>query len=146
LARIFDAPLTTNDQSIDRVLAAGLPVILVFVDGSSQAGLAETMDRLARENAGKLLVVKVPLKDNPNAQLRFGIVLPPAVASVSNRGQVLSKSEGINPEELAQHTAYLLGQGPKPEGSRHKCTKPSPPSWKASSAFPANSTGDRCSL
>src|SRR5437867_3952026 len=33
MAQVFDEPINTTDQSLDRVLAAGLPVALVFLDG-----------------------------------------------------------------------------------------------------------------
>ena len=46
MAQVFDVPLTTTDQSLDRVLGTGMPVALVFLGGSSSS-LDETLARLA---------------------------------------------------------------------------------------------------
>ena len=113
LIRNFDTPLTTNDMSIDRVLAAGPPVLLVFLDSSIPAGFEQELERLARENAGNLLVVKVPAKDNPVSLSRFRIHATPAVAAIQ-KGQPISQAESITPSDLRQQAAYLLGKGPKP--------------------------------
>lgn len=110
---VFDTPITTNDLSIDRVLAAGLPVVLVFLDGNPAPELSQSIDRLARENAGAMLLAKVPLKENPASAQRYGVWRAPAVVTLAN-GLVKSKAENINGSDLAKHTAYLLGRGPRP--------------------------------
>jgi thioredoxin len=114
LIRKFDAPILTNDLSIDRVLAAGLTVLFVFLDGSLPAGLDGALNDLAREYAGQMLIVKVPAKDNPNSRNRYGIVRIPTLVAVKD-GQVLSRGEDIQPEDIKRHAAYLLGKGPKPQ-------------------------------
>lgn len=113
MVRTFDTPITTNDQSIDRVLNAGLPVALVFLDGPAPAALDEAMNRIARAEAGKLLVAKVQRKDSPEAARRFGITYPPAIATYKN-GQAPSKAEGILAPDFEKHVNFLLGKGPKP--------------------------------
>ncbi len=128
---VFDTPITTNDLSIDRVLAAGLPVVLVFLDGNPAPGLSETMERLARENAGSLLLAKVPLKDNPASAQRYGVSRAPAVVTLAN-GQVKSKAENINGADLAKHAAYLLGKGPRPEPAAQPATQPAASSSQTS--------------
>lgn len=112
----FDTPITTNDQSIDRVLATGLPIAFIFLDGSEGPGIEEISKKLARENAGKLLVVKIRKPDNPKAAQRYQIQRTPALATVLD-GKVLTKAEGISQTELESHIAYLLGNGPKPATS-----------------------------
>jgi thioredoxin 1 len=114
MVRTFDTPINTGDQSIDRVLGTGLPVALVFVDGAPEAALADTLNRLAREHAGKLLVALVQAKDNPASLRRFGISRAPAVVAVRD-SQPISQAEGIRAADVQQHIAYLLGQGPKPQ-------------------------------
>ncbi len=68
---MFDTPINTNDLSIDRVLGAGLPVLLVFLNGKAPALLEGSMERLSSENAGKLILAKVDLKDNPASARRL---------------------------------------------------------------------------
>ena len=117
MVRSFDTPITTNDQSIDRVLSAGLPVALVFLGGSPPSALEEAMDRLARTQAGNLLVARLPIKDNPETTKRYGIRRTPAVVTFKN-GQEFSRAEGLNASEFEKHVLYLLGKGPKPETPR----------------------------
>jgi thioredoxin len=109
----FDAPIITNDLSLDRVLAAGLPVALVFLDGMPAPSITEAMDRLARAYAGQMLLAKISLKDNPEAARRYGIGRVPAVVVLAKE-QVFGKAENISAADLQQYTAYLLGKGPKP--------------------------------
>src|SRR5438093_2813254 len=113
MAATFSEPINSNDQSLERVLAAGLPVALVFQDGAN--GLDETLSRLARDNAGQLLVVKVKAADNPQSVRRFlarGGSLP-AVVTLKG-GQTVSQAAPATASELEQHVAFLLGKGPRP--------------------------------
>jgi thioredoxin 1 len=110
----FDTPITTSDQSIDRVLKAGLPVLLVFLDGNTQASLSDTMRKLAQENQGKLLVVQVHAGENPESARHYQVTRTPAAVTVRDGAQ-LSKAEGVTASELERQAAYLLGKGPKPE-------------------------------
>ena len=82
MARAFDTPIITNDQSVDRVLAAGLPVLLVFLNGPAPAPLQAAMEKLARDNAGSLLVAQVQVRDNPATARRYQVAQTPAVAAV----------------------------------------------------------------
>ncbi len=117
MARVFDTPIITTDQSIDRVLAAGLPVALIFLSGEPVPALDQAMGRLAKDNAGQLLVVKVMVQDSPAVTSRYQITHTPALVTVRNN-QVQSKAEGISGADLERHVAYLLGKGPKPEVAR----------------------------
>jgi thioredoxin 1 len=111
MATTFTEPINSNDQSLERVLAAGLPVALVFQNGAN--GLDETLGRLARANAGQLLVVKINASDNPQSARRFEVQALPAVVMLKG-GQTLSQAAPASAADLEQHVAYLLGQGPKP--------------------------------
>jgi len=113
LPRTFDTPLHTTDQSIDRVLNAGMPVILVFTDGQPQPGLEQAMERLAKQHAGQLLVVSAAAKDSPEAARGFNVRVFPAVVAVKG-GQEQSKAESIASSDIEAHAAYLLGKGPRP--------------------------------
>ena len=123
LARIFDTPLYTSDQSIDRVVNAGLPVALVFLDGASHTALEQAMEQAARQCAGELLVVRVPVKDSPEAVRRYGVGSFPALVLVKN-GQVLDRVERLTVSDLESQVKYLLGKGPRPV--RAAASEPSP--------------------
>ena len=109
---VFDTPINTTDQSLDRVLAAGLPVALVFVDGPS--GLDEALNRLASRHAGKLLLVKINARENPQSAQRYQVRAAPALVTVRSK-ETVTKAEPVTATELEQHVAYLLGQGPRPQ-------------------------------
>ncbi len=112
MAPVFDTPLNTTDQSLDRVLSAGLPVALVFVDGPS--AIDDTLNRLARQHAGKALLVKLNARENPESVRRYQVRATPAVVTVRNK-EAYSQAAPVTPTEFEQHVAYLLGQGPKPQ-------------------------------
>jgi thioredoxin 1 len=114
VARVFDTPIKTNDQSVDRVLAAGLPVVLVFLDGTASSDLERAMDRLAEKNAGHLLVAQIQVRDNPETKRRYGITSSPAVVTIQDT-QERSKAQGISAADLEAHVDYLLERGPMPQ-------------------------------
>jgi len=113
MIRAFDTPIFTNDQSIDRVLAADIPVLLVFIPDQPAAQLDQALDSLAKQNAGQLLVAKVPAKDNPQVVRRFNVERLPALVTWK-KGELVSSAQGISPADLEAHAAYVLGRGPKP--------------------------------
>jgi thioredoxin 1 len=133
---MFDSPLTTNDQSIDRVLAVGLPVLLVFLKGPAAPEIENSLAALARKHAGKLLVAKVQVVDNPETAQKYQITRTPALAAVSG-GEVKSKTEAIAAEDLEQHALFLLGQGARPEPKQ----EPAPRSAESSSSQSQNNNG-----
>lgn len=112
--RVFDTPITTSDQSIQRVLSAGLPVALVFLNGRVTPELEKAMDHLAKVEAGQLLMVKVQMKDSPETTRRYQVTRTPAVVTI-RQDQVLSKAESISGNDLERQVAYLLGKGPEPQ-------------------------------
>jgi thioredoxin 1 len=118
VARTFDAPIITTDQNIDRVLAAGLPIGFVFLEGDPPPPLEQAMKHLAKDNAGKLLVVRIPVKDGQAAARRYQVSQFPALVTVCD-GQTLTKAEAIAAPDLEKHVAFLLGQGPRPQPARH---------------------------
>ncbi len=117
MAPTFDAPLFSSDQSVERVLNAGLPVALVFVDGQAPAALYQSMKTLAKQYAGQLLIVQLSMKDSQETARRYNVPGVPGVATVKN-GQVHSQAGPITAAEFEAHVRYLLGQGPKPEPAR----------------------------
>lgn len=130
MARVFDTPLFTTDQSIDRVLSAGLPVALVFVNGIAPSALAQVMGRLAEENAGSLLVVQTSVKDSPQAASRFAIRVSPALVTFRD-GKEYSRAENIAMSDLEQHVSYLLGKGSRPVEQQSAQNHSTPGSWRS---------------
>ena len=113
MAISYDTPITTSDLSIDRVLNAGLPVVLVFGDDTLDTDLARTMNQLASEFKGMMLLAKIGAKDNPQTTQRYTITHTPAVVTFRN-GRQVSTAQGINSSDLLAHQKFLLGNGPRP--------------------------------
>ncbi len=150
----FTTPIHTNEQSVERVLGAGLPVLLVFWRGDCQpcAQLNPTLDRLAERYAGKLLIAKIQVDDNRSLGQRFNVTQLPALRFVKD-GHVTAEATGAAAEPSLQAwlgaalggrpvppisgpSAPLQG-GPRPQ-PRQNASQPTP--RQASSAPSANGT------
>lgn len=135
MARNFDIPIYTSDQSVDRVLAAGLPVLLVFANGQHAAGMEEKMKHLARKHAGQLLVAQINVNDSPKTAEKYRIRSVPALVAVKN-GEPQSQAEGVSAEDLERHTLFLLGRGPRPAAPASATPPPSAASRTPGAAGP----------
>ena len=110
----FKTPIITNDQSIERVVSAGMPVILVFLNGRALDGLKQAMERLAQEYAGELLIAQIQIKDNPESCRRYAAGQAPALVTVHKK-QVVTQADGITASDFEKHVLFSLGKGPQPE-------------------------------
>jgi thioredoxin 1 len=109
---VFDTPITTDDNALDRVLSQSLPVVLVLYNTPDSA-LDNALRRVAKEHAGEILTAKVDVNANPNARQRFNNPTTPALVTVDN-GEVESHAERILPADIDAHVDFLLGMGPLP--------------------------------
>ncbi len=113
MLKVFDTVLTSNDLSVDRVLNAGLPVVMVFHDHDMPSDLRQKMEDLARQYAGRILVVRLASSDAAQAASRFGVNQFPTLVTVRD-GKTITSLVNVRPEDLKPHIAYLLGEGPLP--------------------------------
>jgi len=116
---VYDTPLITNDQSLDRVLHAGLPVALVLWDGhANPRGLDATLDTAlkdsARQAAGKLLVARMDVADNPASATRWTGSPLPAILALKD-GDSAGPAGPLTPDLLKRYVDYLLGTGERPQ-------------------------------
>src|SRR5688572_29846228 len=98
---VFDTPITTNDQSLSRVLAQKLPVMLYLFDQPNKA-LEDMLNRLARDNVGELLVARINVNENPDAYQRFNRPALPALVTL-DEGNIESKAASIHPADVEAH-------------------------------------------
>ena len=113
MAISYDTPITTSDLSIERLLNAGLPVVLVIGDNPLEIDLTRTMNQLASEFNGKMLLAKIGAKENPQTTQRYSITRTPALVTFRN-GRQVSRAFGINSSDLLAHQKFLIGNGPRP--------------------------------
>ena len=112
-ARIFDTPINSGDLSLDRVIAAGLPVAIVFLPKQSAATLEQKLNDLASRFAGELLIARVEASVNQASVRKYNVSGLPALVGVRNQ-QVITQANAISESQLEEHIAYLLGKGAKP--------------------------------
>jgi thioredoxin 1 len=117
----ISTPIHTNPQSIDRVLNAGVPVLLVFTrrDCQTCAQLTPALNRLASDYAGRALIAQVDVQEYPDLARRFEVTRLPGLGFV-RQGQVVARSSGVAAEAaLRAWFEYLSAGGarpPLPEG------------------------------
>jgi thioredoxin 1 len=112
----IDAPIHTNASNLGRVLNAGLPVLLVFWGRNCPPcdQLMPALDHLARAHAGRVLVVKVEGRDEPDLLARYHIEALPTIV-FARGGQTLATARGaVGEADLAAWAEYLAGQGAQP--------------------------------
>ena len=95
-------PVHVKDADFENVvLRANVPVIVDF--WAPWCGpckmVAPTLDKIAGEQAGKLLVAKVNTDENPAWAMKYGVQGIPTMLFMSN-GKVVHKQVGAMPEGM----------------------------------------------
>ena len=113
---IFDTPIHTSLQSVNRVLSAGLPVVLVFArNGCAPCRqLDPTLNWLAGDYAGKLLFARIDADDEPELVGRYNVSQLPSLV-FARQGQTVATAVGAAPEsDLRRWCEYLALGGAQP--------------------------------
>ncbi len=134
---VLDTVITSNDMSIDRVLQAGLPVVMLFTDRDLPADFRRSLDELAGKHAGKALIVLLRREDAPQTVSRFNVRQFPILVAYKD-GQESSRQGNATPADVQAYVTYLLGQGPKPAP---QAAEPRPASTQQSRTSQARSAG-----
>jgi thioredoxin 1 len=119
----FDTPINSNDQSFDRVLKAGLPVLTVLTAGAPAAPLQDALKQIAKANADRLLVVQVRADENPALVQRLAVRAPTLITFKD--ASEYSRAEMPSADDARVHAEYLLGRGPKPAAAPPPSSTPS---------------------
>ena len=98
----IDEPIHVTDNAFEKtVLQSKVPVIVDF--WAPWCGpcrmVAPTLEKLAKENAGKLLIAKVNTDENPQWASRFEVQGIPTMLFVSG-GKVVHRQVGALPEPM----------------------------------------------
>ena len=99
---MVDEPIHVTDAAFEQsVLQSSLPVIVDF--WAPWCGpcrmVAPTLEKLAKEYAGKLVVAKVNTDENPDWSMKFGVQGIPTMLFVSS-GKVVHRQVGALPEKM----------------------------------------------
>jgi len=113
---VFSTPIHTSEQSIDRVLATGLPLMLVFEqpDCAVCRQLEPALEQLAGTYAGRVLIARINHSASPVLARRYQITNLPGLVFVKH-GQVLAQAAGAaNQASLRPWFDYLTYGGIMP--------------------------------
>jgi thioredoxin 1 len=99
---MVDEPIHVTDAAFEQsVLKSSLPVIVDF--WAPWCGpcrmVAPTLEKLAKEYAGKLVVAKVNTDENPDWSMKFGVQGIPTMLFVAG-GNVVHRQVGALPEKM----------------------------------------------
>jgi thioredoxin 1 len=112
----INSVIHTNKQSIDRVLRAGPPVLLVFWhrNAPQSAELDPVLDQLAERYAGRALVAKIDADAEPDLVKRYSIRLLPSIVAIK-QGNTETVLSGRVPDKAVQEwLAFLVDGGARP--------------------------------
>ncbi len=119
----FDGPLHTEAGRLDQVLDAGQPTLVVFEtpDCEPCRDLAPALERLAREFAGRVLIVRVDAGEGWVAA-RHHLAYVPTLLFWARGGEQARIKGNPGEDSVRAHLEFLLTglEPPKPaDGSRH---------------------------
>jgi len=115
---VLDTPITTDDHSLERVLAQQLPIALLLYNGKLSQSLDDALRSAAREHRGELLVVRVDTNQNPDTRERYKHLAIPALLTITPGTSIKSEAGRIKAEDLAAHIDHLLFDKPLPKAAR----------------------------
>ena len=107
-----DAPIHVTDSVFQKqVLESTVPVIVDF--WAPWCGpcrmIAPVLDKLAKEQSGKLIVAKVNVDENQPLAVKFGVMSIPTLI-VFKGGQQVDRIVGnVSRDEILRHLAKVLG-------------------------------------
>jgi len=99
---MLEEPIHVTDPAFDKtVMQASIPVIVDF--WAPWCGpckmVAPVLEKLAKEYAGKLLIAKVNVDDNPESSGKFDVRNIPTMLFISN-GKIVHTQVGALPEVI----------------------------------------------
>ena len=113
---VFDVPIHTSAQNVERVFAAGLPVLLSFEVPVCEhcRSLVPALEDLARSYVGRALIVRVDNTEEGELAARYRITRVPTLVFWRDEREVTRIEGAVSFTNVRNHLEYLLGNGTQP--------------------------------
>ncbi len=113
---VFDVPIHTSAQNVERVFAAGLPVVLSFEVPVCEhcRALVPALEDLARAYVGRALIVRVDNTEEGELAARFRITRVPTLIFWRDEREAVRIEGAVSVSTVRSHLEYLLDNGPMP--------------------------------
>ncbi|MCB0124592.1 MAG: hypothetical protein KDE58_20195, partial [Caldilineaceae bacterium] len=140
----IDSVIHTNEQSVNRVLQAGLPVALVFWSKAQPVSAAweKVLNSAAHDYAGKLLVAKVDAEAEAALWQRYQVPTLPAVLVVQQGKVVAALHVQSTAETLTAWLRYAAIGGTQPPAPQAAAQSSSTSGTPRSTSGQAAATGN----
>ncbi len=115
---MIDAPIHVTDAAFEKtVLQAELPVIVDFWAPwcAPCRMIAPTLEKLAKELAGKVLIAKVNTDENPRWAMKYGVQGIPTMLFIY-KGNVVHRQVGALPEPMLRNVVQQFLEIVEEEG------------------------------
>ena len=112
----IDSVIHTNQHSIDRVLGAGVPVVLYFLEGNNLT-TDTSLDQAASTFAGRALFAKIDAAAEPTLMQRFGVQQTPSTVFVKGGETDAIVAGSLSPDDRNAWLNYLIDGGARPANS-----------------------------
>ncbi len=125
---VFDVPIHTNAQNVERVFAAGLPLLLSFEVPVCEhcRAIVPTLEDLARSYVGRALIVRVDNIEEGELADRYRITRVPTLLFWRDDKEVARIEGAVNYATVRHHLEYLLCGAPDAEPATRAVSPPAP--------------------
>ena len=116
MSALLDTPIRTSAQNLDRVLSTGQPSLLVFNKPGCQPcqSLEPALKEMARQLAGRALIVTIENSEEGNLETRFHLTRVPTLVYWQGGREVARIEGAANASAIRSHLDFMLGTAPRP--------------------------------
>jgi thioredoxin 1 len=113
---VFDVPIHTSAQNVERVFSAGLPLLLSFEVPVCEhcRALVPTLEELARTFVGRALVVRIDNTEEGELATRYRITRVPTLIFWRDNAEVARIEGAVNFATVRAYLDFLLSTGTRP--------------------------------
>ncbi len=113
----IDTVIHTNEQSVDRVLQTGLPLVLVFwhPQAALEPAIEAQLNQAASQFAGKMLIAKINASSERALVERYQIQQTPALVFIKAKAVAGKVAGNLQSAPIDAWLRYLLEGGARPQ-------------------------------